>query len=216
MIKKYISLQKNIVKTTEKYSLKNVIKYFQKESNEEPFMICNIFDIWNKITSPKWETYVIFKVAEKAIINTLERIKLIMNTACIYDKLDDEKIAEIYINQYISILKYNEDFLKKTGDVLAGPFAGLELISALPNQLIKITDATNFNIMKVLEVDFVSINVLEDQEIREGIKVFSDWPTIPQLYVKNEFIGGCDIIKEMYETGELKKLFDSKSINYKK
>tara|TARA_Y100000816_G_C26071208_1_gene563484 strand:+ start:258 stop:590 length:333 start_codon:yes stop_codon:yes gene_type:complete len=72
------------------------------------------------------------------------------------------------------------------------------------------------NIMKVLEVDFVSINVLEDQEIREGIKVFSDWPTIPQLYVKNEFIGGCDIIKEMYETGELKKLFDSKSINYKK
>ena len=72
------------------------------------------------------------------------------------------------------------------------------------------------NIMKILEVDFVSINVLEDQEIREGIKVFSDWPTIPQLYVKNEFIGGCDIIKEMYETGELKKLFDSKSINYKK
>ena len=72
------------------------------------------------------------------------------------------------------------------------------------------------NIMKVLEVNFVSINVLEDQEIREGIKVFSDWPTIPQLYVKNEFIGGCDIIKEMYETGELKKLFDSKSINYKK
>ena len=72
------------------------------------------------------------------------------------------------------------------------------------------------NIMKVLEVDFVSINVLEDQDIREGIKVFSDWPTIPQLYVKKEFIGGCDIIKEMYETGELKKLFDSKSINYKK
>jgi hypothetical protein len=111
------------------------------------------FDIWNKLTSPKWETYVIFKVAEKALINTLERIKLIMNTACIYNKLDDEKIAEIYINQFITILKYNEDFLKKTADVLAGPFAGLELISALPNQLLKITDATNFNIMKVLEVD---------------------------------------------------------------
>lgn len=111
------------------------------------------FDFWNKLTSPKWETYVIFKVAEKALINTLERIKLIMNTACIYNKLDDEKIAEIYINQFITILKYNEDFLKKTGDVLAGPFAGLELISALPNQLLKITDATNFNIMKVLEVD---------------------------------------------------------------
>lgn len=111
------------------------------------------FDIWNKLTSPKWETYVIFKVAEKALINTLERIKLIMNTACIYNKLDDEKIAEIYINQYITILKYNEDFLKKTGDLLAGPFAGLEFIASLPNQLLKITDATNFNIMKVLEVD---------------------------------------------------------------
>ena len=68
------------------------------------------------------------------------------------------------------------------------------------------------NIMKVLEVDFVSINVLEDQEIREGIKVFSDWPTIPQLYVKKEFIGGCDIVKEMFEKGELKKLFENKKI----
>ena len=111
------------------------------------------FDIWNKVTSPKWETYVIFKIAEKALINTLKRIKLIMNTSCIYDKLNDEKIAEIYINQYITILKYNEDFLKKTGDLLAGPFAGLEFIASLPNQLLKITDATNFNIMKVLEVD---------------------------------------------------------------
>jgi monothiol glutaredoxin len=58
--------------------------------------------------------------------------------------------------------------------------------------------------------------VLEDQNIREGIKIFSDWPTIPQLYVKKEFIGGCDIIKEMYESGELKKVLDSKGINYKK
>jgi len=72
------------------------------------------------------------------------------------------------------------------------------------------------NMLKILEVKFQSVNVLDDQNIREGIKVFSDWPTIPQLYVKKEFIGGCDIIKEMYENGELKKVFDDKGINYKK
>ena len=71
------------------------------------------------------------------------------------------------------------------------------------------------NILKVLEVNFKGVNVLADQKLREGIKVFSDWPTIPQLYVKNEFIGGCDIVKEMYETGELAKLFESKGINFK-
>jgi monothiol glutaredoxin len=71
------------------------------------------------------------------------------------------------------------------------------------------------NILKILEVNFKSINVLENQNLREGIKVFSDWPTIPQLYVKNEFVGGCDIIKEMYESGELAKLFESKNINFK-
>ena len=71
------------------------------------------------------------------------------------------------------------------------------------------------NILKILEVNFKGINVLENQNLREGIKVFSDWPTIPQLYVKNEFIGGCDIVKEMYETGELVKLFESKNINFK-
>ena len=72
------------------------------------------------------------------------------------------------------------------------------------------------NILKVLEVNFKGINVLEDQSLREGIKVFSDWPTIPQLYVKKEFVGGCDIVKEMYESGELKKIFDNKNIKYKK
>ena len=72
------------------------------------------------------------------------------------------------------------------------------------------------NILKILEVNFKGINVLEDQSLREGIKVFSDWPTIPQLYIKEEFVGGCDIIKEMYESGELKKVFDNKEINYKK
>ena len=72
------------------------------------------------------------------------------------------------------------------------------------------------NMLKILEVNFKGINVLEDQSLREGIKVFSDWPTIPQLYIKKEFIGGCDIIKEMYESGEIKKVFDNKGINYKK
>ena len=64
-------------------------------------------------------------------------------------------------------------------------------------------------------VKFNSINVLEDAEIREGIKEYSDWPTIPQLYVKNEFVGGCDIVKEMYENGELKKILKEKNINHK-
>ena len=72
------------------------------------------------------------------------------------------------------------------------------------------------NMLKILEVSFRGINVLEDQSLREGIKVFSDWPTIPQLYMKKEFVGGCDIVKEMYESGELKKILDDKGINYKK
>ena len=72
------------------------------------------------------------------------------------------------------------------------------------------------NMLKILEVNFTGVNVLEDQSIREGVKTFSDWPTIPQLYVKKEFVGGCDIVKEMYESGELKKVFDNKGINYKK
>ena len=72
------------------------------------------------------------------------------------------------------------------------------------------------NMLKILEVNFKGINVLEDQSLREGIKIFSDWPTIPQLYIKKEFVGGCDIVKEMYENGELKKVFDEKGINYKK
>ena len=68
------------------------------------------------------------------------------------------------------------------------------------------------NMLKILEVKYKGINVLENQSLREGIKEFSDWPTIPQLYVKKEFIGGCDIIKEMFEKGDLKKLFETKKI----
>jgi len=68
------------------------------------------------------------------------------------------------------------------------------------------------NALKHLNVDFKGINVLEDESLRQGIKDFSDWPTIPQLYVKQEFVGGCDIIKEMFEKGELKKLLEEKKV----
>tara|TARA_B000000532_G_scaffold222614_1_gene198322 strand:- start:317 stop:640 length:324 start_codon:yes stop_codon:yes gene_type:complete len=68
------------------------------------------------------------------------------------------------------------------------------------------------NILKHLNVKFEGINVLEDNEIRQGIKNYTDWPTIPQLYIKGEFIGGCDIVKEMFEKGELKNLLESKSL----
>ena len=71
------------------------------------------------------------------------------------------------------------------------------------------------NILKILEVNFQGVNVLENQNIREGIKVYSDWPTIPQLYIKKEFVGGCDIVKEMYENGELTKVLQEKNINFK-
>ena len=72
------------------------------------------------------------------------------------------------------------------------------------------------NMLKILEVDFKGINVLENETIRQGIKEFSDWPTIPQLYIKKEFVGGCDIIKEMFENGDLKKKLNEKNIKYKK
>ena len=66
------------------------------------------------------------------------------------------------------------------------------------------------NVLKHLKVNFKGINVLEDNEIREGIKEYSDWPTIPQLYVKEKFLGGCDIVKEMFEKGELQKILNVK------
>ena len=66
------------------------------------------------------------------------------------------------------------------------------------------------NILKHLNINFKGVNVLEDENLRQGIKNFSDWPTIPQLYIKGEFIGGCDIVKEMFENGELKKILEQK------
>ena len=72
------------------------------------------------------------------------------------------------------------------------------------------------NMLKILNINFKGINVLENENLRQGIKEFSDWPTIPQLYIKKEFVGGSDIVKEMYENGELIKLLESKNINFNK
>jgi monothiol glutaredoxin len=72
------------------------------------------------------------------------------------------------------------------------------------------------NMFKILEVSYKGINILENESLRSGIKEFSDWPTIPQVYIKGEFVGGCDIVKEMYENGELKKILEDKGINFKK
>ena len=72
------------------------------------------------------------------------------------------------------------------------------------------------NMLKILEVSFKGVNVLENEHIRQGVKEFSEWPTIPQLYIKKEFVGGCDIVKEMYENGELKEILEKKKINFKK
>ena len=72
------------------------------------------------------------------------------------------------------------------------------------------------NMLKILEINFKGVNVLEDEKLRQGIKEFSDRPTIPQLYIKREFVGGCDIIKEIYENGELKKVLENKGISLEK
>ena len=71
------------------------------------------------------------------------------------------------------------------------------------------------NVLKHLKINFKGVNVLEDENLRQGIKEFSDWPTIPQLYVKKEFVGGCDIVKEMFESGELQKKLKEKNIPHK-
>jgi monothiol glutaredoxin len=69
-------------------------------------------------------------------------------------------------------------------------------------------------ILKLLEIEFKTKNVLEDPGLREGIKLFSQWPTVPQLYLKQEFIGGSDIVKELYQSGELMKILEEKGISF--
>ena len=68
------------------------------------------------------------------------------------------------------------------------------------------------HLLSTLQVKFKSVDVLQDMEVREGIKQFSNWPTIPQLYVKGEFVGGCDIVREMAESGELQQIFEEKGV----
>ena len=102
------------------------------------------------------------------------------------------------INEQIKNLINENDiclFMKGTPDV---PQCGFSLAVA--------------NMLKHLNVKFKGINVLENDEMRQGIKQHSDWPTIPQLYIKGEFVGGCDIVKEMFEKGELKELLKNKSL----
>ena len=70
------------------------------------------------------------------------------------------------------------------------------------------------NILSFMNLDFKDVNVLDDDDLREGVKIFTDWPTIPQLYVKGEFIGGCDIIQDMYKSGELSEVLKSKNISH--
>jgi monothiol glutaredoxin len=74
--------------------------------------------------------------------------------------------------------------------------------------------ATVVQILQALQVDFQAVDVMKDNELREGIKIFTNWPTIPQLYIKEEFIGGCDIVREMYQTGELQTLLRAKGIPF--
>jgi monothiol glutaredoxin len=104
------------------------------------------------------------------------------------------------INEQIKNLINENDiclFMKGTPDI---PQCGFSLAVA--------------NVLKHLNIKFKGINVLENDEMRQGIKQYSDWPTIPQLYIKGEFIGGCDIVKEMFEKGDLQKKLEDKKISF--
>ena len=104
------------------------------------------------------------------------------------------------INEQIKNLINENDiclFMKGTPDI---PQCGFSLAVA--------------NVLKHLNLKFKGINVLENDEMRQGIKQYSDWPTIPQLYIKGEFIGGCDIVKEMFEKGDLQKKLEDKKIPF--
>jgi monothiol glutaredoxin len=102
------------------------------------------------------------------------------------------------INQQIQSTIDGHDVVLFMKGVAERPMCGFS------NQVVQILDH--------MGVEFQDVNVLEDPELREGIKAFTKWPTIPQLYVKGEFVGGCDIIREMFQTGELKALFADKGV----
>tara|TARA_B100000123_G_scaffold272613_1_gene256369 strand:- start:4454 stop:4780 length:327 start_codon:yes stop_codon:yes gene_type:complete len=103
-----------------------------------------------------------------------------------------------------NINKFIEDQIKENNIVL--------FMKGTPSEPQCGFSMTVSNILKHLSVDFKGVNVLENENLRQGIKSFSDWPTIPQLYVKGNFIGGCDIVKEMFEKGELKELLVKNSL----
>ena len=77
------------------------------------------------------------------------------------------------------------------------------------------SQTVDYILRELLQVDYKDINVLDDMGVREGIKAYSNWPTIPQLYIKGEFVGGCDIVREMYEAGELQEMLTDKGIKHK-
>mgnify|MGYP001480956194 CR=1 FL=1 len=128
-------------------------------------------------------------------VPTLGGDTLFANMELAYDGLDDQtkNLIQNHIDNNEVCL-----FMKGTPEV---PQCGFSLAVS--------------NVLKHLNVKFTGINVLEDPKIREGIKIYSDWPTIPQLYIKGEFVGGCDIVKEMFEKGDLQKKLKEKSISYK-
>jgi len=116
-------------------------------------------------------------------------------------------------------LKLRSNMEKQTNDLISKEIEGNEVclfMKGTPDAPQCGFSMAISNMLKILEVNFKGINVLENEELRQGIKEFSDWPTIPQLYIKKEFVGGCDIVKEMYENGELKKTLEEKKINFKK
>ncbi len=94
------------------------------------------------------------------------------------------------------------DFIAKT----VGENPVVLFMKGVPEQPRCGFSATTVQILDHLGVDFVGVDVLQDEELRQGVKAFSDWPTIPQLYVKGEFVGGCDIVREMFQSGELKPM----------
>ena len=105
---------------------------------------------------------------------------------------------------------------KETSELIQSEIDNSEIVLFMKGTPVMPQCGFSANIVGVLThlgAKFKSINVLEDNKIREGIKIFSDWPTIPQLYIKGEFIGGCDIVREMYENGELSELIKEKTGN---
>jgi len=110
------------------------------------------------------------------------------------------------------------DVLAETGAVhsfiakTVGENAVVLFMKGVPEQPRCGFSATTVQILDHLGVDFVGVDVLQDEELRQGIKVFSDWPTVPQLYVKGEFVGGSDIVREMFQSGELKPFLTEKGV----